>query len=126
MVKHRYVPDGRIQKKLLVGESNPGRLRDRQKCYQLHQRGSLAECISYLEGRDRSILFLSYLEKGKRHFLPIDERKKGITGIEPVTCGSAIQCSTAELNTLMDYRNNVHVCLLGSQATLTIRMFACL
>ena len=26
-------------KKLLVGESNPGRLRDRQKCYQLHQRG---------------------------------------------------------------------------------------
>jgi len=26
----------------------------------------------------------------------------------------------------MDYRNNVHVCLLGSQATLTIRMFACL
>ena len=27
--------------KLLVGESNPGRLRDRQKCYQLHQRGSL-------------------------------------------------------------------------------------
>ena len=28
-------------KKLLVGESNPGRLRDRQKCYQLHQRGLL-------------------------------------------------------------------------------------
>ena len=26
-------------KKLLVGESNPGRLRDRQKCYQLHQPG---------------------------------------------------------------------------------------
>ena len=26
-------------KKLLVRESNPGRLRDRQKCYQLHQRG---------------------------------------------------------------------------------------
>ena len=24
---------------LHVGESNPGRLRDRQKCYQLHQRG---------------------------------------------------------------------------------------
>ena len=30
----------RPPKKLLVGESNPGRLRDRQKCYQLHQRGS--------------------------------------------------------------------------------------
>ena len=27
------------KKKLLVGESNPGRLRDRQKCYQLHQPG---------------------------------------------------------------------------------------
>ena len=26
-------------KGLLVGESNPGRLRDRQKCHQLHQRG---------------------------------------------------------------------------------------
>ena len=26
-------------KKLHVRESNPGRLRDRQKCYQLHQRG---------------------------------------------------------------------------------------
>ena len=29
-----------IKKKLLVGESNPGRLRDRQKCYQLHQPGT--------------------------------------------------------------------------------------
>ena len=28
-----------LKKKLLVGESNPGRLRDRQKCYQLHQPG---------------------------------------------------------------------------------------
>ena len=27
------------QKKLLVGESNPGRPRDRRKCYQLHQPG---------------------------------------------------------------------------------------
>ena len=27
------------KKKLHVRESNPGRLRDRQKCYQLHQRG---------------------------------------------------------------------------------------
>ena len=27
------------QKKLHVRESNPGRLRDRQKCYQLHQHG---------------------------------------------------------------------------------------
>ena len=36
-------PQGlRAPKKLLVGESNPGRLRDRQKCYQLHQRGLLA------------------------------------------------------------------------------------
>ena len=26
--------------KLHVGESNPGRLRDRQKCYQLHQHGT--------------------------------------------------------------------------------------
>ena len=29
----------RHAKMLHVGESNPGRLRDRQKCYQLHQRG---------------------------------------------------------------------------------------
>ena len=28
-----------VQKTLHVRESNPGRLRDRQKCYQLHQRG---------------------------------------------------------------------------------------
>ena len=27
------------KRKLHVRESNPGRLRDRQKCYQLHQRG---------------------------------------------------------------------------------------
>ena len=27
------------EKKLLVGESNPGRPRDRRKCYQLHQPG---------------------------------------------------------------------------------------
>ena len=27
-------------KNLHVGESNPGRLRDRQKCYQLHQHGT--------------------------------------------------------------------------------------
>ena len=27
------------KKNLHVRESNPGRLRDRQKCYQLHQRG---------------------------------------------------------------------------------------
>ena len=32
-------PETKDGKKLLVGESNPGRLRDRQKCYQLHQRG---------------------------------------------------------------------------------------
>ena len=60
-------PQGlRAPKKLLVGESNPGRLRDRQKCYQLHQRG-----------------------------------EEGTTGIEPVTAGSAIPCSTAELSTLL-------------------------
>ena len=29
-----------------------------------------------------------------------DAKKKGTTGIEPVTIGSAIQCSTAELCTL--------------------------
>ena len=39
-------------KKLLVGESNPGRLRDRQKCYQLHQRGSP---VGYLVRRWDSI-----------------------------------------------------------------------
>ena len=65
-IRPRWEEDAK--KKLLVGESNPGRLRDRQKCYQLHQRGSLAECISYLEGRDRSILFLSYLEKEEKSF----------------------------------------------------------
>ena len=35
-------PRAAQEKKILrlhVGESNPGRLRDRQKCYQLHQRG---------------------------------------------------------------------------------------
>ena len=30
---------GHQKKNLHVRESNPGRLRDRQKCYQLHQRG---------------------------------------------------------------------------------------
>ena len=50
-------------KKFLAGESNPGLLRDRQKCYQLHQPG------------------------------------KGTTGVEPVTAGSAIPCSTTELRT---------------------------
>ena len=39
----RFWPWKRLQgtkkKKLHVRESNPGRLRDRQKCYQLHQRG---------------------------------------------------------------------------------------
>ena len=35
----RVVGAMRQKKNLLVGESNPGRLRDRQKCYQLHQPG---------------------------------------------------------------------------------------
>ena len=39
-INHAALAPG--SKKLLVGESNPGRLRDRQKCYQLHQRGLLA------------------------------------------------------------------------------------
>ena len=51
------------EKKFPSGESNPGLLRDRQKCYQLHQTG------------------------------------KGTTGVEPVTAGSAIPCSTTELRT---------------------------
>ena len=38
--KRVEIPHAYLAKKwLLVGESNPGRLRDRQKCYQLHQRG---------------------------------------------------------------------------------------
>ena len=32
-------PNKKTKAKLHVGESNPGRLRDRQKCYQLHQHG---------------------------------------------------------------------------------------
>ena len=31
--------DGKKKRRLHVRESNPGRLRDRQKCYQLHQHG---------------------------------------------------------------------------------------
>ena len=38
------------KKKLLVGESNPGRPRDRRKCYQLHQPG-----LEYLY-RDQVVL----------------------------------------------------------------------
>ena len=33
------------KQKLHVRESNPGRLRDRQKCYQLHQRGQASNEI---------------------------------------------------------------------------------
>ena len=33
------------EKRLHVRESNPGRLRDRQKCYQLHQRGQASNEI---------------------------------------------------------------------------------
>ena len=32
---------------LHVRESNPGRLRDRQKCYQLHQRGNMMLNINF-------------------------------------------------------------------------------
>ena len=35
--------------------------------------------------------------------VPVKKTKEGTTGIEPVTCGSAIQCSTAELNTRMNW-----------------------
>ena len=41
-LKHKYMsvrPQRSCLKKLLVGESNPGRPRDRRKCYQLHQPG---------------------------------------------------------------------------------------
>ena len=33
------------EKKLLVGDSNPGRPRDRRKCYQLHQPGIVTKKV---------------------------------------------------------------------------------
>ena len=40
---------------LHVRESNPGRLRDRQKCYQLHQHG----CVIFKKNQAR----FSYIER---------------------------------------------------------------
>ena len=39
-----------IKKVLRDGESNPGHLRDRQRCYQLHHRGSLILDVTLLTG----------------------------------------------------------------------------
>ena len=36
-----------LEKKLLVGESNPGRPRDRRKCYQLHQPGLVRHILRH-------------------------------------------------------------------------------
>ena len=48
------------QKKLLVGESNPGRLRDRQKCYQLHQPGCWMQdtfCAAFIVLEKKNFFF---------------------------------------------------------------------
>ena len=52
-----------LKKKLLVGESNPGRPRDRRKCYQLHQPGCWM-CI----GKVFTIDFVAAKKKKKKKF----------------------------------------------------------
>ena len=42
--------DKMLLKVLRDGESNPGHLRDRQRCYQLHHRGSLILDVTLLTG----------------------------------------------------------------------------
>ena len=59
-------------KKLLVGESNPGRPRDRRKCYQLHQPGCWlcgGKCFTLHFGAVK-IWLIDFVEKNRhRNFM---------------------------------------------------------
>ena len=63
------------EKRLHVRESNPGRLRDRQKCYQLHQRGQASNEIRTrdLSLTKRMLCQLSYRGDGTEFLMPVVE-----------------------------------------------------